>query len=369
MSTIEIILVSIIAIYSGFVLFISCKFLLKKKKLNTDLKPYSVIIVFRNEKNFIINCLEGVLKQNYLPKKIILVDDQSEDETLEIVNNFCKSLSNNSIQILQTKEGKIGKQEALFLGVEAAETELIITLDADCFVENQWSIFLLNQNEKKHRMISGPVLYTNQKGFVGNYMYSEFLYLMSAGVAAGVSSMPFQVSGANLLFYRDDFISFCKSDYASNYRHGDDVFFMQFLINKYGLSSVSFASCSQAIVKTYAPNTFKDMIQQRLRWMSKAKSYKHILPFIIGAMLFSVNLAFIVSMLYFLRIRIELFLILAVIKIIFDLLLPVIAVLKWRLKINVFIQIFLALTYPFYMFMLMFAPLFFSRKEWKGRQI
>ena len=59
---------------------------------NDDLKPgealISVIIVVRNESENIGELLESIRKQTYQNFEVIIVDDQSEDNTVEIIESF-----------------------------------------------------------------------------------------------------------------------------------------------------------------------------------------------------------------------------------------------------------------------------------------
>ena len=55
-----------------------------------------IVIPTLNEKNYISNCLKSLLIglkdfQNY---EILIVDGESNDDTVKIVNQFCKNNSN-----------------------------------------------------------------------------------------------------------------------------------------------------------------------------------------------------------------------------------------------------------------------------------
>ena len=75
-------------------------------------------------------------------------------------------------------------------------------------------------------------------------------------------------NGANLTFYKNDYISFCNSNYGKEYSSGDDMFFLKFMQKKG--KSIGFNLDQKAIVGTEMPNTFKELFQQRVRWATKA---------------------------------------------------------------------------------------------------
>lgn len=49
---------------------------------------YYIIIPIHNEETFLVDCLESILQQSLLPKKVILVNDNSTDKSETIINAF-----------------------------------------------------------------------------------------------------------------------------------------------------------------------------------------------------------------------------------------------------------------------------------------
>ena len=52
----------------------------------------SVIIVNYNNAKYLNNCISSVLNQSYKNKEIIVVDDRSKDNSLEVLKKFKKKL-------------------------------------------------------------------------------------------------------------------------------------------------------------------------------------------------------------------------------------------------------------------------------------
>ena len=96
---------------------------------NLDLSKITVLIPARNEESVISETLDALAAQgNGL--RIILIDDQSDDNTAVIAQN--RQFQN--LEIIQGKmlpEGWSGKLWALEQGKEKADTEYILLLDAD----------------------------------------------------------------------------------------------------------------------------------------------------------------------------------------------------------------------------------------------
>lgn len=91
----------------------------------------SIIIIFYNEEKFIRDAIECAIKQDYRNTEIILVDDNSSDQSLQVCNNF------SDCRIKIVNKGPLDKGEACSrnLGVANARGEYIIFLDGDDTME------------------------------------------------------------------------------------------------------------------------------------------------------------------------------------------------------------------------------------------
>lgn len=92
----------------------------------------SVIIPAYNAEAWIVPCLNSILKQTLSPLEILVVDDDSSDETAKLVREFM--INDNRIQLIQLPEKPAGKRrtaEALNTGINEAKGNLIALMDAD----------------------------------------------------------------------------------------------------------------------------------------------------------------------------------------------------------------------------------------------
>ena len=87
----------------------------------------SVIIPVFNEENFILNTLKNVqLQKQKFDLEIIVVDDKSTDNTLDILTN-----NSELYDKLVKSSSNLGKGNALKLGFENSTGEIILIQDAD----------------------------------------------------------------------------------------------------------------------------------------------------------------------------------------------------------------------------------------------
>lgn len=105
------------------------------------MKKVSVIIPVYNSSKHIRECLDSVIKQTYKNLEIILVDDNSTDDSVEII----KSYNDKRIKLIESKENA-GAAESRNKGVKEATGNYICFIDSDDF----WK---LNKIEKQVRFI------------------------------------------------------------------------------------------------------------------------------------------------------------------------------------------------------------------------
>lgn len=86
-------------------------------------KTISVIIPCYNYANFVGECIESVLEQSYKVDEIIVVDDQSPDNSEEVIKEY-------PVKYIK-RETNGGLSAARNTGIEAATSEYIMCLDAD----------------------------------------------------------------------------------------------------------------------------------------------------------------------------------------------------------------------------------------------
>lgn len=120
------IVVSIIFIVS-LINFFSAPILKVKSTSQNNL--VSILIPARNEEENIQACLDSCLTQTYANKEIIVLNDNSTDRTLIILNSY-----SDKIKIINGEklpEGWIGKNWACFQLAQQANGEYLLFIDAD----------------------------------------------------------------------------------------------------------------------------------------------------------------------------------------------------------------------------------------------
>jgi len=135
--------------------------------------PVSVIIAAYNEEKVIVRTVESILNNGYEDLEIIVVDDGSQDATLEVLRqSFGKD---PKVRILTQPNG--GKSSALNNAIAHAGRDILVALDAD-------TIFRRNTIEKLVRhfgdpsvgAVSGNARVGNRKRWITRFQSIEYIY-------------------------------------------------------------------------------------------------------------------------------------------------------------------------------------------------
>ena len=175
-----------------FLILVSCYFIISavlivgvKKtfpRLNEEELPtVSILVAARNEENNILSCLESLDNLEYPENKleIIIVDDASADNTLNIVSDFIHGKQKFRVIYLQTNEvAKLkGKVRAMAEGIKIATGEIILTTDADCVVNPIWAKTIASYYIEGVGVVNGFTSQTASNVFSGMQAI-DFIYLL-----------------------------------------------------------------------------------------------------------------------------------------------------------------------------------------------
>ena len=250
----------------------------------------SVVIAMRNESKHVNRLLEEITNQMYSKKKyeIIIVNDHSTDETLELLHQFKSPL----IKVFSLQENEGGKKRAVKKAVSIAKGDIIITTDADCSVKPYWiSKIAACFIDKKIKLVAGPVAFYNSNNIFCDLQSLEFSSLIGSSAGAIGVNRAILCNGANMAFRKNVFLS---KDNISNEKivSGDDVFLLHSLKRLYK-ESVFFIKDQDAIVMTQASITLSEFINQRKRWAAKSVKYKDLDTVFVSYLILLTNLTFV----------------------------------------------------------------------------
>ncbi|MEK6479919.1 glycosyltransferase [Catalinimonas sp. 4WD22] len=257
----------------------------------------SIIIPIRNEAQNILALLKDIDQQCWTNKapftpeqlEVIVVDDQSEDKSVELVSTFhSQHFDLGLLHLALPKDFKGShKKLAICQAVAKAKGEIIVTTDGDCRVGKYW-IATIVQFFQMHNamMVSAPVTFTDTKSFFEKLQMVEFASLIGAGAASLEAGQPNMCNGANLAFIKNAFVKVGGYSDSMHIPSGDDEFLMQKIHRKFP-GQIYFLKSKDAVVHTAAQKSLKSFYYQRKRWAGKWKLHKRISTALLALFVFS----------------------------------------------------------------------------------
>ncbi len=239
-----------------------------------DVNNIVVLIPFRNEARRIGPLLKCINEQTKLPREFIFIDDHSSDEGVASIHN---ELNIKNYRILSLPEDVFGKKKALRYAIDHSESEYILTLDADIEMAPDYFENIGQLGQADLYVLSVTMI---PKSFL-EYFYEIDLVLVNAANAglAGLAR-PIMASGANLLYRRDTFERVDDLGSHINAASGDDTYLLRdFREND---TDVRLVTHPATRVTTETPQSFREFIDQRLRWIGKTRDIKDVLANTVG---------------------------------------------------------------------------------------
>lgn len=330
-------------------------------------QPVSIVIAIRNEAENIVNLLQDIRDQDYPQEmvEVILIDDHSTDNTVDLVSKFIKSdkLNINLFSLINEE----GKKAAIHEGVQKASHELIITTDGDCRAQPDWITSMLAFfTDQNTQLVSGPVRIYPQESFFSRLQGNEFTTLISSGAATIALGWPTMANGANLAYRKSAYHE--VSERYENAASGDDVFLLHKIKDKYP-EGICFCKDKNAIVDTPAASSINSFYNQRKRWASKWGEYRHWPTKLLAVLIFCVNMGVLLLpvLAVFNMVTWVLAANLFVVKFVFEFWFIKTVQKFFNVEFRLYEFVILTLIYPFYVTFIAVAGLF-SKYEWKGRR-
>lgn len=330
----------------------------------------SVVIAVRNEEKNIVrllNCLSGQsLSSNQF--EIIIIDDNSEDQTFEEILKFANSDGLN-LRLLKSdfdvNYGKPPKKAALQKGIESSEGDIIVMTDGDCWFGEDWLKSLTNAFAREKTMfVAGPVALTGNQSLLSKIQALEFSSLIGTGGALISLNYPLMCNGANLAFRKKAFYE--VNGYDKN-TSGDDVFLMQKISASFK-NSVTFQKDQRSIVYSLPQPSISDLIHQRKRWASKWNKHLPSFSWVLPVFLFTHYISFIAGIIAILVVPHFLWEIALLIlsKTFLDYIILRKVMLFCKLQFEFWIFLLSEFLYPFYTLFIGIS-VHFGNYRWKGR--
>ncbi|HGF8082632.1 hypothetical protein CYQ73_05855 [Enterococcus faecium] len=131
----------------------------------------SIVIPFYNAENTLERCIKSILQQTYYNIEIILVDNNSNDESKRI----CKSISKKNTNIIYVFNKKKGVSHSRNIGIKNATGKYVMFIDADDYIEkNHCERYLKKLIEEDSDLVVGGYKIESNKEIISIMQMSEY---------------------------------------------------------------------------------------------------------------------------------------------------------------------------------------------------
>ena len=142
------------------------------------LSNFTVVIRVKNEERWIGYAIQSVLDHLIKPE-IVIVDNNSDDKTIDIVKFFAENPNlnneaNNYSKIKIVNIANYSPGRALNLGVKSASKKYIMILSAHCILKKFNEVNIIKDLEKNSCVFGNQIPVWNGKKITKRYLWSHF---------------------------------------------------------------------------------------------------------------------------------------------------------------------------------------------------
>ncbi len=236
--------------------------------------PVSVIVCARDEAANLAKNLPGILVQEYKSThEIIVVNDNSTDETKYILDEFKKSFKNlNNVPLTQEAKMISGKKFPLSIGIKSAKYEIVLLTDADCVpVSEHWIQKMQDGYYDDKEIVLGYGAYHKRPGLLNKIIRFETFHTALQYFSFALAGMPYMGAGRNLSYKKDLFFKNKGFSSINQIPGGDDDLFINMVATKINTAVVI---DKDAHTLSEPQKTWTAWQKQKSRHYTTAKYYK-----------------------------------------------------------------------------------------------
>lgn len=232
---------------------------------------FSIIIAAKNEMDNIDKLLESLNQLDYPNDyfEIIIIDDNSIDNTFQIMKNYSKAKDNCTIYYNPSNISN--KKGALTYGISKAKYDKIIITDADCILPKELLKFYSDAFNKKYQLVFGLAPFIQQKTFVNQLACYENLRSQLLMFASAKLGLPYSATARNLGFTRRAYEQLGGYSNTMETLSGDDDLLLREAV-KHKLRIGTIAH-QDAAVLSRTKEKWDDYLKQKSRHTSTSHHY------------------------------------------------------------------------------------------------
>ena len=235
--------------------------------------PISIVICARNESDRLQEYLSEVLQQDYPDFEVIVVDDNSTDNTADVLRRLLEEFPERLRLFNVEQKTQPGKKQALSLGIHAARHECLVFTDADCRpASRNWLHHMaVPLAEKQTEIVLGYGPLLPAPGLLNRWARFETTMVALQYFSLARAGRPYMGVGRNLAWRRPLFERAGGFEAHRDLASGDD----DLLINAVARPDNT-ACCLHPEAWTWsaAPDSWRGWLRQKRRHLSAGWRYR-----------------------------------------------------------------------------------------------
>ncbi|MGM0443199.1 MAG: glycosyltransferase [Fibrobacterota bacterium] len=241
------------------------------------LPDVDILIAARNEEHTLPLLLTSLLRQSQPPHSITVINDRSTDNTAAVVESYGESHPHiRCITVTELPRGVAPKKNALQIGVAEATADIIAVTDADCIAPPDWVKRLSEAfTDSRTGMVQGITVYHSDSSLSPGLRIFQHIDFLSHGIIAAAAieqNLPINSNANNFAYRRSIFKDLAGYGTQAGIISGDDDLLLQ-RVWKSNVWKIRFLFDPSAKIRTTPGTTWRELLNQRVRWGSKTVHY------------------------------------------------------------------------------------------------
>ncbi len=263
-----------------YYLFIYLKLARHKEQKKTFSKAVSVVVCGFNEEQYWEALVDKLLDQDYPNFEIVLVNDQSTDNTKFIFKQWENHPKIKLVDIGEDIKKGLGKKFALTLGIKAAKYDYLLLTDADCYPRDKDWISSMAQHFSNKTIVLGYGAYEKHKGLLNKLVRFDTFQVAMQYFSYALIGKTYMGVGRNLAYKKSLF--FDNKGFATHLHlpsGDDDLFIKEVATSNNTAIGIAHSSHTLSVPKM----NWKSWIRQKSRHLSTGIYYKNYHKLMLGS--------------------------------------------------------------------------------------
>ena len=263
-----------------YYLFIYLKLARHKEQKKNFSKAVSVVVCGFNEEQYWEALVDKLLDQDYPNFEIVLVNDQSTDNTKFIFKQWENHPKIKLVDIGEDIKKGLGKKFALTLGIKAAKYDYLLLTDADCYPRDKDWISSMAQHFSNKTIVLGYGAYEKHKGLLNKLVRFDTFQVAMQYFSYALIGKTYMGVGRNLAYKKSLF--FDNKGFATHLHlpsGDDDLFIKEVATSNNTAIGIAHSSHTLSVPKM----NWKSWIRQKSRHLSTGIYYKNYHKLMLGS--------------------------------------------------------------------------------------